>query len=125
MRAVIIDDNIQFAKILSTRLNGTFEEEVIFTDAREALDFINKENFNIDYIFLDMKMPKYDGWDFLKDLSLLEFQRRKVNQIPIIVLTGYKGEIKNIEELGIKKVISKNDDYVKEINETVNGRVKT
>src|SRR5690606_33525156 len=39
----------------------------IFTDASIALDFVR--SFPPDLIILDISMPRFDGWQFLKSLE--------------------------------------------------------
>lgn len=43
----------------------------VATDGRMALDFLKSKKNRPDIIFLDINMPKMDGWEFLAEYELL------------------------------------------------------
>ncbi|HLX92503.1 MAG TPA: LytTR family DNA-binding domain-containing protein [Puia sp.] len=69
LKAIAIDDEpiaLEVIKNLSAKISF-IEIKMSFTDAFEALDYLQKEK--IDLIFLDIKMPDISGIDFLKSIS--------------------------------------------------------
>lgn len=82
-------------------------------DGAEALDFIfstgafagNKMPFNPKLILLDLKLPKVDGLEILKQIKANE----KTRTIPVVVLTSSKEEQDVIESyrLGVNSYIVK------------------
>ncbi len=69
LRAIAIDDEpiaLDVIKNLSAKISFV-EIKKYFTDAFEAIDYLQKEK--IDLIFLDIKMPDISGIDFLKSIS--------------------------------------------------------
>ncbi|CAL2104186.1 Two-component system response regulator [Tenacibaculum sp. 190130A14a] len=69
-RCLIIDDD-STARLIINKLCAEFNElEVIeeFSNAIDAIKFLNTES-NIDVIFLDIHMPTFSGFDFIKTLK--------------------------------------------------------
>ena len=69
LKAIARDDEpiaLEVVKSLSSKI-AFIELLDCFTNAFEAIDFLQKEK--IDLIFLDIKMPDISGIDFLKSLS--------------------------------------------------------
>lgn len=67
--AVLIDDNEIDQRHYNRILNksGLVEEVMTFTYADEALEHLQaKSDFEIDVIFLDINMPRMDGFEFLE-----------------------------------------------------------
>ena len=69
LKAIVIDDEpiaLEVIKNLSSKISF-IEVKKFFTDAFEAIDFLQKEK--VDLIFLDIKMPDISGIEFLKAIS--------------------------------------------------------
>jgi DNA-binding LytR/AlgR family response regulator len=67
LKAIAIDDEpiaLEVIKNLSSKISF-IEVKTFFTDAFEAIYFLQKKN---DLIFLDIKMPDISGIDFLKSI---------------------------------------------------------
>lgn len=76
-------------------------------DGQEALDIFFKHP-DIDLIILDVMMPKYDGWEVLKEI-------RTHSEVPILMLTALadeKYEIKGLQK-GADDYIAKPFSYEK------------
>lgn len=69
LRCLLIDDEPPALKVLESHISQINGLEVVAQckNALEALDVL--ENKHIDLMFLDIKMPKILGTDFLKNLS--------------------------------------------------------
>src|SRR3712207_6092860 len=69
MKAIAIDDEPIALDIIKAHASKVpfLDLRAIFTDAFEALEYLQKEN--IDLIFLDIKMPDISGIDFFNSLS--------------------------------------------------------
>ncbi len=82
LEAVIVDDEIKALQSLSWELTNLSDEVDIiasFTDAREALDYL--EQNTPDCLFLDIEMPAMDGFQFIKNLKNKDF--------PVVITTAY------------------------------------
>jgi signal transduction histidine kinase len=80
IKAIIIDDDINFAKSIEGFLSDFSAIVTIVTNPNEALDTIEK--IIPDLIFLDLQMPKMSGLDLLPVI-------REVNKsVPIIIVSG-------------------------------------
>jgi len=80
MKVLLVEDNIQLNKALSTLLKrNSYLVDSAF-DGEEALIFI--EGYQYDVIILDIMIPKIDG------LEVLRRTRSQGNQTPIIMLTA-------------------------------------
>ena len=82
LEAVIVDDEIKALQSLSWELTNLSDEVDIiasFTDAREALNYL--EQNTPDCLFLDIEMPAMDGFQFIKNLKNKDF--------PVVITTAY------------------------------------
>lgn len=82
LEAVIVDDEIKALQSLSWELTNLSDEVNIvasFTDAHEALKYLEKNT--PDCLFLDIEMPKMDGFQFIKNLKNKNF--------PVVITTAY------------------------------------
>ncbi len=69
MKAIAIDDEPIALKIIKSHAGKVpfLELEAVFTDAFEALEYLQKEK--VDILFLDIKMPDISGIDFYNSLA--------------------------------------------------------
>lgn len=83
MDILVIDDNAQVRKMLSSYLikNGHIVE--MANDGKQGWDLIDRVKGDYDLIFTDIKMPVMNG------LELLEKIRAANLDIPVIIMTGY------------------------------------
>jgi CheY-like chemotaxis protein/anti-sigma regulatory factor (Ser/Thr protein kinase) len=83
MDILVIDDNAQVRKMLSSYLikNGHVVE--MANDGKQGWDMIERVKGQFDLIFTDIKMPVMNG------LELLERIRANNMDIPVIIMTGY------------------------------------
>nr|WP_299343510.1 LytTR family DNA-binding domain-containing protein [Allomuricauda sp.] len=82
LEAVIVDDEVKALQSLSWELTNLSDEVDIvasFTDAHEALDYLERNT--PDCLFLDIEMPTMDGFQFIKNLKNKSF--------PVVITTAY------------------------------------
>lgn len=82
-RVLIVDDEKTNRKILSKILSGDYE--VLEADnGATALKMLQKPDHHIDVVLLDLLMPEFDGFDFLRVFS----ETGQADNIPVVVTTG-------------------------------------
>jgi CheY-like chemotaxis protein len=83
----LIDDDKLFVFLLKKTigLTGIASRITDFADGKAALEFIkeNRDNADIlpDVIFLDLRMPIMDGWEFIEEFTPLEPKLAKKNKL--------------------------------------------
>jgi CheY-like chemotaxis protein len=82
LEILIIDDNEQITKMLTTFLELKEHKCTIANDGKEGLNII-KENRH-DVILLDLAMPEFDGYSVIKDLE----ENNSLKNHKIIVFTA-------------------------------------
>ncbi|MBA2582767.1 MAG: response regulator [Bacteroidetes bacterium] len=91
---LLVDDNAAdnyFHKIIIKEMNFTENIEVAL-DGEQALTFVKKENqIPPELIFLDINMPRMDGWDFLEAYRELS-EEQKSDTIVIMLTTSLNPE---------------------------------
>ncbi|HVZ12080.1 MAG TPA: response regulator [Patescibacteria group bacterium] len=101
-KILIIEDNAQYAAILSKKLTIEGYEVVRAPDGEEGLKLV--ENDGISLILLDLLMPKVDGIEFYHKL-----REKLKDNVPVIVLTNVAeatGYDPNLKDVLIKSNVS-------------------
>ncbi len=126
---VIVEDNPNDAELMVRTLkkNQLANNLIVLEDGEQALDFLfcKGEYSNISsgissvpkVIFLDLKLPKVDGLEVLKQLKSNKLTR----EIPVVIVTSSKEnpDIDTAYKLGANSYVVKPVDYnefVKTIN---------
>ncbi len=109
---LLIEDNLQDAELAIRvfKKNNLANNLLHLEDGQEALDFIsNEQNELPKLILLDLKMPRIDGLEVLRNLKT----DARTKSIPVVVLTSSKEEKDIIEsyELGVNAYIVKPVDF--------------
>ena len=102
LEILIIDDNEQITKMISTFLKLNNHQCTVANDGTYGLDLLNNKNF--DVILLDLAMPELDGYEILEKIKDQEILSK------IIVLTASnitKENQKIFEKIGTKLVLQK------------------
>lgn len=101
LRILVVDDEKQIVDLLSMMLDGLGHKVIGVTDGQEALNHIEKENF--DLVITDLGMPAVSGWDVAT-----KAKSRKPG-LPVILVTGWGAEYESIDlkKAGIDAVLSK------------------
>ena len=85
---MLIDDDEEdnfFHQIVIKEMNITEHVEVVL-DGEEAMKFLTKENqTQPDLIFLDINMPKMNGWEFLESYKKLNAEHKA--KVVVVMLT--------------------------------------
>lgn len=103
---LVVDDEDALRTVLSSELEGEGYAVATAADGDEAIDVVQKKNFNL--VLLDIKMPRVDGFEVLK------FIKEKYPHVKVIMLTGF-ADLKNAIEskkLGADDFVSKPYDLV-------------
>lgn len=93
LEILIIDDNEQITKMLTTFLELKEHHCTVANDGKEGLDLI-KENRH-DVILLDLAMPEFDGYAVIKDLE----ENNMLKDHKIIVFTASTITPEELDEL--------------------------
>jgi len=95
---LLIDDDIKFCRLLREYLQPLgYAVDAVHTGA-EGLDYARKGAY--DAVFLDVMLPKINGWDILREL-------RRDSQVPVLMLTALGDEPDRVAGLEIGA-----DDYL-------------
>lgn len=116
---LIVEDNPDDAELMirSLKKNNLANQLVVLEDGEEALDFLycrNKyaqrnSNSVPRVIFLDLKLPKVNGLEILRQVKSDEILKK----IPVIVVTSSKEDpdIRSAYELGANSYVVKPVDF--------------
>jgi DNA-binding NtrC family response regulator len=83
-KILVVDDEIDFLKVIKLRLEVNGYDVVTAFDGEEALKKIKTEK--PDALLLDILMPKIDG------LGILKKVREENNNLPIFIMTAFSNE---------------------------------
>lgn len=119
LEVLIIDDNEQITKMISSFLDMSNHECTVVNDGKEGLELVKTNQY--DSIVLDLAMPEFDGYEILNTLAKEDpSQLRKV-----IILTASSVSIESVKkfkELGIASCLQKPvdiDQLLEKINSVV------
>ena len=96
------DDNF-FHQMVIEDMNIT-ENIHIARNGIEALEFLNDENNPTpDIIFLDINMPRMNGWEFLEAYNKLEMSKKANVVVAILTTSQNPADIKKAEQFASVK----------------------
>ncbi len=102
LTVLIIDDNEQITKMISTFLRLNNHKCIIANDGKYGLDTLQKERF--DVILLDLAMPELDGYEILEKIKSPD----KLSRIIILTASNItKENQKKFKEIGITTILQK------------------
>ncbi len=81
-RILLVDDSLETLQLMSGALQSLGIEVLAMSDSEVAADVITQEKF--DAIFLDLEMPKLDGFELAKAVRNSTWNRTT----PIVIVTG-------------------------------------
>ena len=104
LNVLIIDDNEQITKMISSFLDMSNHDCTVVNDGKEGIELIKTKQY--DSIVLDLAMPEFDGYEILDTL-----QKEDPSQLSkIIILTASNVPIETVrrfKELGISSCLQK------------------
>ena len=83
-KILFIDDDEDFLQLLTLDFQKNGYQVVTALNGEEGLEKVKKENPGV--IVLDIKMPKMDGYTFVRRIK----KEPDAKEIPIIILTAYE-----------------------------------
>ena len=88
INALVVDDNREFTSRIEEYFkdNETIKILDVLSDGSQALNYIVKNESQIDLILLDLLLPNVDGLEILSELKKAKIQKH------VIVLSSYKKE---------------------------------
>ena len=118
IHALIVDDNSKNVSVLSKlmAMEGAVSTEVI--DPRRLGTLLQNVG-NVDVIFLDLEMPKRDGYEILEILKLYIQPT-----VPIVACTVHTAEIQHTRKLGFFSFVAKPldmDRFSNQLNRILSG----
>jgi CheY-like chemotaxis protein len=114
-RAMIIEDDVNSAKVLAHLLNKNSIDSVTVMDYRQLA---SQEKPDIVFIYLEM--PQRNGYEVLEEL----LKDSHYQSIPIVATSVHTGELKNVQAAGFSSFISKplsKDKFPKQLSSILNG----
>lgn len=99
MKIIVIDDEERVRRIVGDYLKNEGYQIIEGSDGYDGIEKII-ENKDLDLILLDVRMPKMNGYETLKEI-------RKITDIPVIFLTALNGSYDEVKGLDLGA-----DDYI-------------
>jgi DNA-binding response OmpR family regulator len=86
MRALFVDDEVEFLELMHKRLTRRGMDVITAPDGQTALKLLDQaiqEGQTFEIVVMDVRMPGMDG------LETLRHMKEKAPKIPVILLTGH------------------------------------
>ena len=86
MRALFVDDEVEFLELMHKRLTRRGMDVITAADGLTALKLLDQaiqEGQTFEIVVMDVRMPGMDG------LETLRHMKEKAPKIPVILLTGH------------------------------------
>jgi len=93
IKVLVADDDTALRNLLCDILKKQGYGVLSAKDGAEALD-VYFDNSNIDLVILDVMMPKYTGFEVLKEI-------REHSEVPVLMLTALGDELNEVKGLGV------------------------
>jgi DNA-binding response OmpR family regulator len=115
-KILIVDDNQDFSRLLEVKLSAEGYEIVTAPDGLAGFERAKAEKPQL--ILLDIKMPRMDGFTFVRLLK----KEDEIKDIPVIMLTDFEPMRELFQQEGIKDYFSKTGD-MKILMKTIAGKL--
>jgi DNA-binding response OmpR family regulator len=104
LNVLIIDDNEQITKMISSFLDLSNHDCTIVNDGKDGLELIKTKQY--DSIVLDLAMPEFDGYEILDTLK--KEDPSQISKIIILTASSIPLEtVKKFKELGVSSCLQK------------------
>jgi CheY-like chemotaxis protein len=102
-KVLVVDDDLIVAEMYRLALSRAGHDVQVANDGVAALESVS--NSPPDIVFLDIRMPKKDGMEVLRDLASADITR----SMPVIMLSNYDepGLVRESIRLGAKEYLVK------------------
>lgn len=120
-RVVVIEDNIDSARLIQRILQSTGHEVQVAEDGQIGLDLVRK--IHPDLVITDLMMPRLDGFQVIQALK----EDEQLRHIPVIVLTAKELTVKERTQLDgqvdslLRKGSFMSDDFIERIMDALGG----
>jgi len=106
---LVVDDEIEFLKMIRMRLEAIGYEVITANDGKEALDKVKKHK--LDAVLLDILMPGMNGLEVLKKI------RQDNGNLPVFIITAFSTEerFELANKINASGFIVKTSDLKKEV----------
>ncbi len=91
LRVLLVEDNPINQKVARRLLEKNGHLVTVADNGREALTALEREQWNIDVIFMDIQMPELNGIETTKEIRRMESINGR--RIPIFALTAHSAEL--------------------------------
>ncbi len=113
---LVVDDEVVVVEIAKRKLEDKGYHVLTAFDGDEALEIVSKQK--PDMVFLDIQMPKMNGYTFLLEMRKVE----GMAEVPVVVISAY-GEMEAIfrrhgisdylfKPLKLQDLLAKVDEYL-------------
>jgi CheY-like chemotaxis protein len=104
LNVLIIDDNEQITKMISSFLDLSNHDCTIVNDGKDGIELIKTKQY--DSIVLDLAMPEFDGYEILDTLK--KEDPSQISKIIILTASSIPLEtVKKFKELGVSSCLQK------------------
>ena len=108
---LLVDDDPDDQEVFLTALNDVSDTALclVAPDGDRALELLHNEETIPDYIFLDLNMPRMNGFEFLTAMK----KSKILKDIPVIVYstTSQPAQIEKVKKLGATEFFTKTYKY--------------
>lgn len=107
---LVVDDEIEFLKMIRLRLEANDYEVVTAINGEQAMEKI--KNYKLDAVLLDIMLPDMNGIDILKMI------RKKDKNLPVFMITAFSSpeRFAMANKFNASGFIVKTDDLQVEVN---------
>lgn len=109
---LIVEDEPDIRSVMQESLESLGLSILTAANGQEALGKLEK-NPGVSLILLDLMMPVMNGWQFLSAID----KNPVLKKIPIIVVTVFSDQAKDLKVRGVIKKPFDLDDLLKQVNE--------
>jgi two-component system response regulator VicR len=81
---LVVDDELEFLKMMRVRLEANNYEVVTAVNGEEAMEKL--KSYKVDAVLLDIMLPDINGLDILRDI------RKKDKNLPVFMITAFPSE---------------------------------
>ena len=108
---LLVDDDPDDQEVFLTALSDVCDTALclVAPDGDRALELLHNEDTVPDYIFLDLNMPRMNGFEFLAAMK----KSKVLKDIPVIVYstTSQPAQIEKVKKLGAAEFFTKTYKY--------------